>query len=227
MEHLHGGKLKYLNWAKSIVEEIDNRLKTEKSELELIRLSGFANGIEDTLLLSHQDAIDLLKSTTEEIEELKYDQELFGSTILELKGYYSGIEEVLNKNREMFRVKIPAFLLVFSNQEDLLLELKNILHNKFELVDYENNPSNYITGSTVFFTSSEDKAIEVLNSIDKEKTDVLFSCIYYKTETEINTFELNEKLLDMIYINTIILNEEQANLKRLSRVLYEEVRLSK
>lgn len=221
-KYLIGGRGFLMRWAENRLNELE--YECIKSPENFNFLSGIINGIEESIYLSHKEAINHLLHLKNEINELNTDMGLFDITIKHLEGCLAGIEEVLIQNRHIFQRNYPIFIVVYSENAELLHDLNMVLISSYKLIDSSIDEISEISDSACFFTTSIEEAEKSLKIISKEEFDVSFTCIHVNNGNQIPNFNLGVELSEKISKSSIVIKPgSHTNLKRLSRKLYRNV----
>lgn len=159
------GRMHYYGKAKNMIDELERKLQSSQIDDERrYYIMGMIGGISDGQNLTHKKTIDLFINVKKEIVELDEDFELFKYEIEYKKGYNKGLQQILDANREYFKLDMPILFVSYFEDVTLLRKYEAAIQfTDFKEYDAEN------IYKEMFFFSDEVKDIIKIVTDNKSK----------------------------------------------------------
>lgn len=136
-------------------------------------IQGEIDGLFDGQNITHKEAVETIVAVKKEIIELNEDFELFEYEIEYNKGYYNGLEKILNFNREYFKKDMPIlFVSYFEN--DMLLEKYKTAMQFSGMKEYYSESNNR---EMYFFSDDVDEIVNIINENKNGNIELSLSVI--------------------------------------------------
>lgn len=170
------GRMNYYRKAKSIIDELENELKISNNELiHRYYILGQIDGISEGQDMSHKNTIDSIVVLKKEISELQKDYELFKYEIEYNKGFFKGLERILDLNREYFKNHTPLLFIIYF-EDDLLMKKYKAAIRFTELMEYNAN-KNY--KDMYYFSDDIDEITEIISNNKNKNYELSVSVVAY------------------------------------------------
>lgn len=205
------GRMNYYRKAKSIVNELENELKISNNELiHRYYLLGQIDGIIEGQNISHKKSIDSIVSLKKEINELQKDPELFKYEIEYNKGFYKGLEKILDLNREYFKNHTPLLFIIYF-EDNLLMKKYKAAMSFTELKEYDDNKS---YKNMYYFSDNIDEITQIIKNNKDKNYELSISVVAYE-----KTSCIFDKLLSLSKIEPenifLIYDKDTLNAKKM------------
>lgn len=157
-----------------MIDELEYELKNfNVNKLNLYFIQGKIDGLFDGQNMTHKKAVEIIVALKKEIIELNEDFELFEYEIEYNKGYYNGLEKILNFNREYFKMDMPIlFVSYFEN--NMLLEKYQAAMQFSGMKEYDSESNNR---EMYFFSDDVEEIINIINENKNRNIELSLSVI--------------------------------------------------